>query len=207
MTKAICSHQLDDICKVLDQLSHDAEKMAAKAFEGLVKHNRKALEEAEKIGAGIESEAKQLTQTVLSAKEESKLLHSTTIVEVANELQKIRYSVDKMTGSIRNKIDEGVLFSDKAVVELKDFFNAVLEGLRNIHDLILTRNPVLIKHIIQQVEEFESTARKYAEEHEERLIKGICLPKSSLIYLLILDSLKDILWYIRGVAIAFRELE
>ncbi|MHB9095621.1 MAG: hypothetical protein ACYC21_13210 [Eubacteriales bacterium] len=205
MVKSICSHDFDDICRALDQLSHDTEKMAGKAFEGLLKHNRKTLEEADRLGEKVEQESKQLTQMVISAKEEPKLLSSTTIVEVSNELQKIRYSVDKMIGSIRSKIDEGVLFSDKAVSELKDIFATVLDGLRNIHDLILTKNPVLVNHIVQKSELYDEVARKYAEEHQDRLIKGICLPKSSLIYLLILESLKDILWYINSIALAFKE--
>lgn len=205
MPKSICPIELDGVCKALDQLSSDTEEMAAKIFEGLLKHNHKILDSADKIGSKIELEAKQLTQMVVSAKEESKILDSTTIVQVSNELQKIKYSLDKIVDNVHSKINDGVLFSDKAVLELKDFFNAVVDGIRQVHDLILTKNSVIIDYIVQKVETYEEVGRKYAEEHQERLIKGICLPKSSLIYLIILDSLKDILWYIKSIAVAFKE--
>lgn len=205
MAKSICSHEFDDVCKALDQLSHDAEKMAAKAFEGLFKHNRKTLNESTAIGSRIEQTTKQLTQMVVAEKESSKTIDSTTIVEVSNEFQKIKYSFDKLAGSILTKIDEGVLFSDKAVIELKDIFDCVIDELQNAHDLILTKNPVLINYIVEKAEVYDEVTMKYAEEHQDRLIKGICLPKSSLIYLLILESLKDILWYIKGIALVFKK--
>ncbi len=207
MTQSACSFELDGVCKVLHQMSGDTEKMAVKTFEGFLRHNQKLLEEAESMGAELDQKAKQLTQMVLSAKQESKTLNSATIVEVSNELQKVKYSLDKIIGSVRTKIDEGVLFSDKAVIELKDFFTAGLDGLRQVQDLILTKNQVLVNYLIQKVEAYEEIGRKYAEEHQDRLIKGVCLPKSSLMYLIILDSLKDILWYLRSAAQAFSEKE
>ncbi|PKM81585.1 MAG: hypothetical protein CVU89_08815 [Firmicutes bacterium HGW-Firmicutes-14] len=205
MTKSICSHEFDDVCKILDEISHETEQMTAKAFDGLLRHNRESLSEAEKVGARIEQAAKKLNQAVIAAREESKVLPSTTIIEVNSELKKIKYSLDKTVEQIRIKADDGLLFSDKALSELKDFFTAALEGLQNVHDLILTKNPVIISHIIERSDKYEAIGRKYAEEHQERLIRGICLPKSSLVYLVILDSLKDILRYLKAIALAFKE--
>jgi len=205
MTKAVCVHEFDEVCKHLDRLSHDVEQMTERAFTGLLKHNRKSLDEAAKMSSKIEQDAKQLTQFVLSPKGESKILPSATIIEVINELQRIKYSLDKIVDNIRAKAEEGVLFSDKALTELTDFFTAAIDSLKHVHDLILTRNPVLVKHIVDKSEKYEVIGREYAEEHQDRLIKGICLPKSSLIYLVILDSLKDVLRYVKFIALAFRE--
>lgn len=205
MVKALRSHEVDNVNRALDKMFHDAEKLTTIVYEGLLKHNQVFLDEAGKIGTRLEREAKDLTQIVISGQVISEVLDSATILEVAGEIQKIRYSFEKMVGAISGKIYEGVLFSDRAVLELKDFFNAVNDGLRNAHDLVLTQNPVLVKHIVQNFEVFEEKGRKYAEEHQDRLIKGVCLPKSSLIYLVILDSLKDTLRYIQVIAKAFGE--
>ncbi len=204
MTKSLCTHEFDEVCRLLDGLSHDAGEMTAKAFDGLLRHSRGSLDKAEQIGRDIDSRAKDLTAMVLAAREDSKILPAATIVEIVNELEKIKYSLDKIIVNIRNKADEGVLFSDKAMNELKDFFMAAQDGLNTVHDLILTRNPVLINHVIEKAEKYEEIGRKYADEHQERLIKGICLPKSSLIYLLILDGLKDILRFLKTIAVNFR---
>jgi Na+/phosphate symporter len=36
-------------------------------------------------------------------------------------------------------------------------------------------------------------AERYSEQHEERLIQGICMPKSSPIYLGVIESLKGVI--------------
>jgi Na+/phosphate symporter len=208
MTNKICGHEnkCNDVCEILDKVSHDMEMMTSKVFDGLLKHNRKSLKEAEEIGATIEQEAKRLTELVLSAKNEEMKLDSVIInLGISSGLQKMKYSNDKIIASIRTKADDGVLFSDKAVMELKDFFTVIIDGLKQIHDLILTNNHVLVTYIVSKAEAYEEVGRRYAEEHQDRLIKGICLPKSSLLYLLILESLKDILWDIKGIALAFKE--
>ncbi|MDT3705154.1 MAG: hypothetical protein ROZ36_19685 [Thermincola sp.] len=205
MAKVIQSHELDFVCTSLDRFSHETARMSEMAFEGLLMHKRRTLEEARKIGVLVVLESKQLMQDVLIGKESSDVLSTATVVEVTSEIQKIAYSTDKMINNIRKKIEEGVLFSDKAVSELKDIFGAVLNCLKTSHDLFLTQNPVLVEHILRQTEKYDEISRKYAEEHQDRLIRGVCLPKSSLIYLLVLESLKDILWYIRCIAKAFKD--
>jgi len=206
MIKVVNSHDLDCVCTSLDRFSHESAKMVEMAFDGLLKHNRRTLDEAQKIGGLVVLESKLLMQNVLSEKEISNVLSTATIVEVLTEIQKIVYSADKMINNLRKKIDEGVLFSDKALAELKDIFSAVLNCLKTSHDLFLTQNPVLVQHILRQTERYDNITSKYAEEHQDRLIRGVCLPKSSLIYLLVLETLKDILWYIKCIAKAFKRV-
>jgi Na+/phosphate symporter len=43
-------------------------------------------------------------------------------------------------------------------------------------------------------------ANGYSEGHEERLIQGICVPKSSPIYLGIIESLKGVIVHILEVS-------
>lgn len=206
MTTDINSYGLDCVCTSLDRFSHETAKMAEIVFEGLLRHNRKTLEQAQKLSDQVALESKQLIHKVLTAEECSNVLSPTTIVEIATEIQKIAYSTDKMINNVRKKIDEGVLFSDKATLELKDIFGAVLNCLMTSHDVLLTKNPVLVEHILRQTEKYDDITCKYAEEHQDRLIRGVCLPKSSLIYLLLLESLKDILWSIRCIAKAFKKV-
>ena len=206
MIKVVNSHDLDCVCTSLDRFSHESAKMVEMAFDSLLKHDRRTLDEAQKIGGLVVLESKLLMQNVLSEKEISNVLSTATIVEVLTEIQKIVYSADKMINNLRKKIDEGVLFSDKALAELKDIFSAVLNCLKTSHDLFLTQNPVLVQHILRQTERYDNITSKYAEEHQDRLIRGVCLPKSSLIYLLVLETLKDILWYIKCIAKAFKRV-
>lgn len=102
--------------------------------------------------------------------------------------------------AVQNKIREGLLFSDKAVAEVRELFEGTGELLHHFQDLLLTRNPVLRQYILGKASEFEEKMRHFATEHEERLIKGICLPRSSTVYLALLDAFKEILWGLKEAA-------
>jgi len=207
MTKSICSLQFDDMCKQLDKIAYDTERMLTLSFEGLLQHNSKKLKGSEELAREIEQVAKQLTHLVLDSNKEARPgeWEPTIILEVISNIQQIKYSTEKINASIRNKADDGVLFSDKAMTEMKDIFGVTLDCLRHIRDLIQTKNEVLVEHLLQRTSTYEEVLRKYADEHENRLLKGICLPKASLIYLLVVDSLKDILWYVKTIAKKFKD--
>jgi Na+/phosphate symporter len=68
-----------------------------------------------------------------------------------------------------------------------------MDLLERLPDLILTQNKLLAQHIGEQVRSVFKIANGYSEEHEERLIQGVCTPKSTPIYLGILESLKGII--------------
>ena len=94
---------------------------------------------------------------------------------------------------LKSMIQENVFFSDRAVKEVNDIFQEAMDLLENIPDLIVTQDKPLAQHIGEQVRSVFKIANGYSEEHEERLIQGVCTPKSSPLYLGILESLKGII--------------
>ncbi|SMC00057.1 hypothetical protein SAMN00808754_3246 [Thermanaeromonas toyohensis ToBE] len=109
-------------------------------------------------------------------------------------------SISQLSIAVQNKIREGLLFSDKAVAEVRELFEGTEELLGHFQDLLLTRNSVLRQYILGKASEFEEKMRHFATEHEERLIKGICLPRSSTVYLALLDAFKEVLWGLKEAA-------
>lgn len=207
MTKTICSLEFGDLCKQLDKLVDDTERMLTLSFNGLMQHNRNKLSESDKLAGEIEKLSKHLTQLVLDSNKEAKPgeWEPVIILEVIRNIQQIKYSTEKINISVHSKIGDGILFSDKAVTEMKDIFGVTLDCLRHMHDLMQTKNAVIVDHLLQRTGAYEEVIRNYTDEHENRLVRGICLPKASLMYLLIIDSLKDILWNLKTVAKKFRD--
>lgn len=207
MTKSICSLEFDGLCRQLDKITDDTERMLNLSFEGLIHHNRNKIIESDKIAREVEKLAKQLTQLVLDSNRDAKPgeWEPVLILEVIRNIEQIKYSTEKINASINNKISDGIMFSDKAVTEMKDIYGVVLDCLRHVRDLMQTKNSVLVDHLLQRTGAYEEVINRYTDEHENRLVRGICLPKASLIYLLIIDSLKDILWNIRTTARKFKD--
>jgi len=196
------SKNFGNLAKELDQMAHDLEEMLGVTFEGFLRHSRNCLSRAENLGKRIEGEGKVISQRVLAEKVAMGELRDASVVllGVINHFESMRHHLENVGRVSRNKIDEGVLFSNKAVDELSYLFNSLREFLRHIHDIFLTSNPVLLNYLQEKIKICREEVNKYTTEHEERLIKGICLPKSSSIYLSIMDSLKDILWHMSETA-------
>ena len=72
--------------------------------------------------------------------------------------------------------------------------------LENLPNLVATENKVLAQRIGEEGRVILKIANGYSEVHEERLIQGICVPRSSPIYLGMIESLKGVIVHILEVS-------
>lgn len=93
---------------------------------------------------------------------------------------------------LQKKIDENILFSDRAVTELSFLSQSLIEILNAATDLVLVKNPILVRYVEESEAIVVKTTIQYATHHEERLIEGLCLPIASSVFLKILDTMKGI---------------
>jgi len=122
-------------------------------------------------------------------------------------LQRIGGHIDNLNDTFHKKIKDDILFSDRAVSELTTLFRRLKEALKNTSDLLVTKNPVLVRHITECEEDVVKKALEFATLHEERLIEGLCLPVSSPLYLNILNSIRCIAWDTNEIASKFSQSE
>ena len=170
--------------------------MLGAVIKGFNRHDLSALNGAESVGVEIDKMEKELTPLILeSIRSEDDTKKGLT--NFPGYMERIGDNLESILNTTRTKIKEGILFSDKAVNEINDLFEKTTELLKCIKDLLLTHNPVLLSYVIDKGAEYYDLATEYETEHEERLIKGVCLPRSSPIYLDIIDSLKEIIWYVK----------
>lgn len=190
---------LGDLANGMANITADIKTMLELSFQAFLKNNENILNDTKPIMEKIDDQVIELAVKVpvLELEEKEEI---TKILSVINSLESMKYNVVKVMNQTSSKIYDGVLFTEKAVSELKSLFGLVVELVNDLNDVLITENQVLIKHIIDQVKVIEEETQKFATEHEERLVVGQCLPKSSTLYLLILDSLRDILWYIKSIS-------
>ncbi len=103
------------------------------------------------------------------------------------------YNIEGILDRLKAKSENRILFSDRAVKEVNDIFQEAMRLLESLPNLITTQNKLLAQQIGEEVRSIFKIANGYSDEHEERLIQGICVPKHSPIYLGILESLKGII--------------
>lgn len=179
---------------LIDMLQ-DIQGMLGAVIRGFNQHDLSALKEAEEIGKRIDRKEKELTPLILESSQSGDEIDR-QLINFPGYMERMGDNLESILNTIRTKIKDGILFSDKAVNEINDLFDKTAELVNCIKDLLLTHNPVLLNYVIEKGAEYYNLATDYETEHEERLIKGVCLPRSSPIYLDIIDSLKEIVWYV-----------
>jgi Na+/phosphate symporter len=114
-------------------------------------------------------------------------------LSIASSFDRMTYDIEGILERVRGKSENHILFSDGAVKEVNDIFQEAMRLLEYLPNLITTENKLLGQRIGEEGKSVFEIVNTYSEEHEERLIQGICEPKHSPVYLGILESLKGVM--------------
>ena len=192
----------DDIKSVLERIGSmcfKAESILNLCMDGFMKHKVDLIDEARKVSPAIRTEGNEL-RTLLSKKATEPDANKELIKSLMSIVSSVEMAVtglDSTLQHVRAKISEGVLFSDKAVGEIRHLFKETLDILKTAGDTLVTKNEVLMKYVVDKYKNLDEIVEGYAEGHEERLIKGLCQPQASTVYLNIMDSIMTVVWHVK----------
>lgn len=111
--------------------------------------------------------------------------------DLINRLEKIISNLSRLINIFKERISKHILFSEKAIRELEYLIGSIKYLSRCLKDVVITRNDVLLKYIIDTANALENTADSFAAEHEERLLSGVCQPQSSALFIDLLNTIKE----------------
>ncbi|HVP76980.1 MAG TPA: hypothetical protein VMV04_03710 [Thermodesulfobacteriota bacterium] len=170
-------------------------KMLNLASEAFLKPTEKSFKEAEEVKNRILQYSSELTRFIISKSPSSEKGKgwAKPYLSIASSFDRMTYNIEGILDRLRAKSENHILFSDGAVKEVNDIFQEVMRLLEYLPNLITTENKLLGQRIGEEGKSVFEIANAYSEEHEERLIQGICEPKHSPIYLGILESLKGVM--------------
>lgn len=115
-----------------------------------------------------------------------------TYVRLLPALQTIALAIENLMYKMESKIVSNILFSEKALSEIRALFHIMRDQFRDTKDYVITKNPALKEAIRMQMDKMFTMIEELAIVHQNRLITGICMPQASYLYLDITDSLKRI---------------
>jgi Na+/phosphate symporter len=177
-------------------------KMLELVFDGFRRPTEKSFKEAEEVKDKIHQYSSELTSFIISKSPSSEKGRewAKPYLSIASSLDRMTYSIEGILDRLRAKSQNHILFSDPAVKEVNDVFQEAMRLLETLPNLLTTHNKILAQRIGEEGRSIFKIANGYSEGHEERLIQGICVPKSSPIYLGILESLKGVIVHILEVS-------
>ncbi len=104
--------------------------------------------------------------------------------------QMIGLAFENLINKMETKIELKILFSEKALAEINEIYNILVEQFQHTKDYIITKNPTLKAETKKAWERIYTLIDEYAMVHQNRMITGVCVPKASYLYLDIVDSIK-----------------
>ncbi len=193
------SSDLKGVLERIRGICFRVESIVSQCMDGFMRHKVALIDAAKKVSHAIHDEENELigllSKKAAQPNGDEGLIRS--MMAVVSHLEMATSGLDGILQHVKIKVDEGVLFSDKGVSEISHIFRETLDVVKATGDAIVTKNEVLKKYVIDKYASLTQTVDAYSEEHEERLIKGICQPKSSSLYLSISDSLVKVVWHMK----------
>ncbi len=187
-----------DFISSIYALSKEIEECHGLLYNVFVSQSIRIADEAEeKIGRIMDASAGLSSEMIESCGEDEKMRPYCT---VPSHFERMASNYEIILRALRRKIKDNLLFSDRAISEVNFLLNRLREILSTLSEFILARNTFTAKYLIESEKDLEKMASEYATLHEERLIEGTCLPRSSGVYIMILDSVKRIAWNVRAIA-------
>ena len=175
---------MERVCKLFEDtvpILHNIYKGFMGQKLNLLKESRTQFRESLKA-------ARSDVQTVLEDKEKSQA--EQLFLTALPHLQRIALALDNLLDKMEAKVESNILFTDKALDEIKQLMIAVAAEFVDVKDYCSTRNPVLRKQIQANLEKVTNLINEYDSVHQSRLIAGVCMPQASYLYIDMTDSLK-----------------
>lgn len=195
--------ELAALGKTLSNMCYKATEILSDSIDGFLKNNIELVNKAEKQGKELHyEEAEIVTKLIAKAKltssaKEKKYISG--LITVGNHIELIEDNVLKLLVAIRKKIEESLLFSDKAVDELNYLFSNTKGILKSTADALVTKNRIIGKHILEEETIVRQKACDFETVHEDRMISGVCVPQGSRLYIDMVNSIREINWHVRQV--------
>lgn len=184
-----------------DRLVHSIEtvhSVLSLVYDSFVRHSPNQLDQA---AARILELQDLITAMNESVVEETDRIGAKLLLALNGHLERVGACLETICGTVRRKTEEGVLFSGRALSELKHLFDATHNITRDVHDIVITRNATLSNHTIKACDKLGVSAQEYMTHHEERLVAGVCQPKNSAMYLDMVDNLRTVISHLREMVV------
>ena len=174
----------------------DMLKVAREAF---LKQRRPLAAQVLTLGHDVHRAEKALTANLVPGTADGGEVSGSERIFVPMHLERIGDNIEAFARAVERQVQDGVVFTDRAVHEIDRLLEKALELLEATRDILLTGNRTLVHHVLADGPCFQGTATEFASFHQERLIQGVCVPRASSIYLAMVD-------YVRGVERHLRDI-
>lgn len=191
--------EFKELLKEIHSMGSNIENCMTFLQTAFIYNSSKPLKDCNEIVQSVKKIESELTKKITELAKNNPDLKP--YVSIPVHFLRIGENIEKLSELIDKKIKDNILFSDKAVSEITFLLERLSDILRPSSDIILAKNIILKKYVEESESDIIKRAIEYATLHEDRLIEGLCLPVASSIYIHMLDSIKNIAWHAKEIAV------
>ncbi len=112
-------------------------------------------------------------------------------------LERIGDSVEALARCIGALHRDDIPVSERGHVEILTLFGRSIELVECVSSVVRLGTPEALAAIRESGDKFQAYCDELAVYHQERLIRGVCKPRASSVFLSMLDSFREIERYVR----------
>jgi len=189
------------------EMCEQANQMVQLAREGFRRASSSPLEQVHGLGRELHLREKRLTEHVAMELREYpwSLGSSEHLAFLPAALERIGDSVEALARCAQSIHREGIPYSERAFAEALELFQRSAGLLEGIAAVIRTGDRERLAGVQDVATQLEAFCDEVAQRHEDRLLKGICVPRASSVFLAMLDSFREITRYVRRMGLTLEK--
>jgi phosphate:Na+ symporter len=129
------------------------------------------------------------------------------LFHVVNDIERIGDHAENFADSAMERINKKIPFSEKAVKQLQEMTEMVLQVLEYALDMFSNQNLEHIREIIELEDAVDEYEKKLQRSHVKRLSKEKCTPEAGMLYSDALSGLERVADHATNIAFAIMESE
>jgi phosphate:Na+ symporter len=171
----------DNICNAMDSVINDDMELVESVFE-----KEKQVDELEKTLTGYLAKVNNL------ALNEKQHLLVNNLFHAIIDVERVSDHAENLAELAQYKIENGIVFSDEGVSELKEICDMVKESFRTALEAREKGTMSLVRKVTNLEDEVDSLEEELRDKHIQRLSSGLCTPSKGVVYLDILSNVERV---------------
>lgn len=127
------------------------------------------------------------------------------LFHVVNDIERIGDHAENFADSAVSRIEEHIVFSEKAEKQLMDMTDMVIQTLEYALDMFSNQSPEHVKEVVQLEDAVDAREKKLQRSHIKRLTKEKCNPEAGMIFSDTISGLERIADHATNIAFAILE--
>jgi len=182
--------EAQDITKIYVNMFDEVIPLLTSIYKGFVSQKIELLKESRTKLRDVWKRHLPETEQIIGEKEKTEA--EKRFIVALPHLQRVALAIDNLIDKMETKIRADVLFSPKAIEEIKQLMLSIGTEFNDVKAYCVNKSEENKKKVKEDLEKVWKLASDFEITHQNRLILGVCMPKASYLYIDITDSLKRI---------------